>query len=139
MKKLYQYVITRAERIRRRNENKAQVTVDVRITIALKEWVDNGEYLRRGASTSSAARFCNVSEAQLQYYFRTIIGVRFSQWIKALRIEEAKALMLEYPQMPLSLIRERVGIPDKANFRRMFAEIEGRSPSEWRESMARGK
>ena len=42
-------------------------------------------------------------------------------------------LLLAYPGLPVSLVGEMVGIADKSNFKRQFADLAGMSPREWRE------
>ena len=73
-----------------------------------------------------------VSKEQLSFYFSNRIHRRFDTWRMELRIEEAKILLVDFPDVPASAVGAMVGIPDKSNFRRQFYEQTGFTPSEWR-------
>ena len=50
-----------------------------------------------------------------------------------MRIEDAKRLLMEQPEIPVRHIGYIIGFSDKSNFRRQFKEVVGCTPSEWRE------
>jgi transcriptional regulator GlxA family with amidase domain len=54
-------------------------------------------------------------------------------WRKDLRIREARHLLLDYPDLPVSVIGEMAGIVDKSNFKRQFCQATGMTPRRWRE------
>ena len=132
MKKLHQFVISRASRALKTGKMDSQRFIDAKITRALHDWADRGGFLEHGCNLDSLSKELDVSKAQLQYYFSSVVGVRFSFWLKALRVEKAKKVMAAYPDMPISLVGEKVGYPDKSNFKKRFAEVEGCSPVEWK-------
>lgn len=133
MKKLYQFVISRAARAAARSGILTARMTDARITKGLEQWVKDGKYASTDLELGDVADEIGVSRAALQCYFSNVIGVRFSSWRKALRIEKAKAILLERPDLPVSTVGAMVGFPDKSNFRARFREIEDCSPREWRE------
>ena len=51
-----------------------------------------------------------------------------------LRIEEAKRLLLENPEMSINIIAELSGFSDRSNFHRQFTKIVGCSPKQWRDT-----
>lgn len=132
MKKLYQFVISRAARAARRSGLLSRKVLDAGITRGLEQWIKDEKYIA-GSELEDVADELGVSPAQLRSYFTDVVGVRFSCWRKALRIEKAKSLLLERPELPVSTIGTMVGFPDKSNFRKRFREVEDCSPREWRE------
>jgi len=62
----------------------------------------------------------------------------FKEWINHLRIEEAKNLLQNHPEMPVSQIGTMVGLPDKSNFGRQFTRLTGKSPQAWRKDQFSG-
>lgn len=133
MKKLYQFVISRAAKAARRSGLFSRRSIDAAITKGLEQWIKDEKYISADQELEDVADELGVSRAQLQSYFSSVVGVRFSCWRKALRIEKAKALLLERPDLPVSTIGTMVGYPDKSNFRKRFREIEECTPLEWRE------
>ena len=57
----------------------------------------------------------------------------FHCWRKELRMEEAKKMLLEHPEMPAYQVGIRLGITDKSNFRYQFKSVTGMTPSQWRD------
>lgn len=110
----------------------SQGEIDRRIRHALVEWLAAGKHRDEYPSMESVATELGFSREQLSFFFSNSVRQRFSSWRKELRIEEAKALLLEYPDLPASAIGAMVGIPDKSNFRRQFQELTGCTPGEWR-------
>ena len=67
-------------------------------------------------------------------YFVTHKGVDFKSWRTALRVEEAKRLLLENKELSANMIGEIAGFSDRSNFHRQFVLLVGCSPKQWRES-----
>jgi len=109
-----------------------QGAIDNRITLALNSWIKDGRYTRSDVNMDDIALELGVEKAQLQYYFKNVMGVSFSAWRKKLRINEAKRIMNENPDMPASAVGAAVGYPDKSNFRKRFYEVESCTPNEWK-------
>lgn len=114
------------DRDARRNE------ADAGLTERIRAWVMDGRHCE-GMSLSEAAKELGVSKQKLVSYFRRVVGVPFLTWRIKLRIAEAKGLIKSDPDLPLYVVGEMVGIPDRSNFRRHFREIVGMTPHEFRE------
>ena len=54
------------------------------------------------------------------------------QYLINLRIEKAKHMMLEHPDLPVAIIGRNVGYNDPHYFSRAFKKITGLPPTEWR-------
>lgn len=74
-----------------------------------------------------------VSHAELSWVSRRVYGDNFLSLRKRLRLNDACRMLVEYPDLPFSVVADRVGIPDRTNFRRQFFSEFGMSPGEWRE------
>ena len=67
-------------------------------------------------------------------YFASRMGMDFKTWRTNLRIEEAKRLLIENPELSTHIISEMSGFSDRSNFHRQFVKVVGCSPKQWRES-----
>ena len=83
-------------------------------------------------SMSGVAAKLGTDTDNLSVLFRERFGIRFLEWRRKVRIEEAKRLLLEDKTIPTAVIGEAVGIPDRSNFRRQFKMVTGYTPAEWR-------
>lgn len=85
------------------------------------------------ATLSEVAKRLSVHSAHIYRYFSSQ-GIDFRTWRTHLRIEEAKRLLLSFPDMAISDIGRRVGICDRSNFGKQFRRIVGDTPQNWRNS-----
>ncbi|MDE5955520.1 MAG: helix-turn-helix domain-containing protein [Bacteroidales bacterium] len=76
----------------------------------------------------------NTTKETLHLYFTTKMGVDFKSWRTALRIEEAKRMLLENRDLSVHIVGELSGFSDRSNFHRQFTKLVGCSPKQWRES-----
>ena len=61
------------------------------------------------------------------------MGLDFRTWRTRLRLEDAKRMLLEHPEMEPADIARRVGFSNRSNFARQFLAYTGRTPVAWRE------
>lgn len=113
-----------------------QNPVAERVRDSLQRWMERFGHLSQYSSIAEMAEDIGVHEDQLKHYVHTHYGKPLLVWRKELRIEEAKALLLAYPDYSVSVIGEMVGILDKSNFKKQFTETVGMSPRAWREQNA---
>lgn len=99
---------------------------------AIVEWERKRLYTEPGITIEQVASQLNTNRTYLSSHMNAHRDVSFKEWISALRIEEAKRLLKEHPEMPVSQIGAMVGIPDKSNFGRQFTREVGKSPQAWR-------
>ncbi|HBE76728.1 MAG TPA: hypothetical protein DDW65_02940 [Firmicutes bacterium] len=94
------------------------------------------EFLKSNLSEPiSLQRVCdifNISQPYLSRQFRTYKNLSFNEYLTNLRINEAKKLMAEQPNMLLKDIAEIVGYQDQYYFSRLFKMVTGVSPSDYR-------
>lgn len=104
------------------------------ISKALDRWVAEKRYREYDRSREEIADEIGTTKEMLQYYFVTKMDKDFRTWRTELRIEDAKALLLEDKSTSINMIADLSGFSDRSNFHRQFTKIVGCSPKEWRDS-----
>ncbi len=89
------------------------------------------ESYSQGISLSEVARRVGVSSEYLSAQFHRETGMTFSAYLRDHRVRKAKELLLG-TSLRLYAIGERVGYRDSKYFCRVFKEVTGRSPSDYR-------
>lgn len=82
-------------------------------------------------SLKQAADMINMSESYLSTIFKKETGLGFTDWINAMRVEEA-ARYLERSSLPSYSIAEKVGYENINYFGRIFKKLKGVSPQKYR-------
>ncbi|HEY0828603.1 MAG TPA: AraC family transcriptional regulator, partial [Bacilli bacterium] len=77
----------------------------------------------------------DVSSTYLCNLFRSFSGKSFVEYLTQLRIDKAKNLMLEHPELSLKDVAELVSYTDRHYFTKVFKAITGKTPSEYRNSL----
>ena len=72
-----------------------------------------------------------MNRTYLSNFINTEYGCTFYQYVTNYRIEEAKRLMKEHPEMKLQEIAEQSGFSSAAVFSRTFVKEMGVTPTEW--------
>ena len=93
------------------------------------EYVD--QHYAENLSVELLAKECFVSSSHLSHLFRSSLNTSVKQYINDLRIERAKALLLD-PKVRLYEVGSRVGISDASYFSKTFRKATGMTPSEYR-------
>jgi AraC-like DNA-binding protein/ligand-binding sensor protein len=82
------------------------------------------------ASGASVFHFCKI--------FKKSTGLKFTDYVARLRLEDAKAQLLN-PSRRISEVAYDVGFQSLTQFNRMFKRVFGESPSEFRAHLSGGK
>lgn len=82
-------------------------------------------------SLYDVARHVGLSESYFSRLFRKETGMNFIQYLNAQRVEKAKPL-LRYTDEKLADIAQAVGYEDHSYFTRVFKDVTGMLPSEYR-------
>lgn len=98
----------------------------------LKDWVAKGGHRENYESLQPILTELDLTADELSFYCSRKLRKRFLTWRKELRINEAKDLIIEKPEVPICQIACYEGISDKSNFRHQFKSVVGCTPSEWR-------
>ena len=89
------------------------------------------EHYREGVTLRQVAADCHVNTSYLGQIFRKETGSAFTDYVNALRIQEAGRLLAD-PTMKVYEIAEAVGFTDYHYFLKIFKKVTGKSPSEMR-------
>jgi AraC-like DNA-binding protein len=93
------------------------------------------EHMIDDISLADAARAANMSTFYFCKKFKQATGFSFTEYLSRVRVEAAKKLLLN-PQARVSEVAFEVGFQSITHFNRVFREILGQSPTEYREALA---
>ena len=99
-----------------------------------KQILEDKYYLGNGVNIQEMAQYLKIGRTTLSTFINNDEGMNFNQWINKLRVEEAKSLLVAYPDYNLAQIAELVGYSEASNFSRQFKLITTESPSVWRQN-----
>ena len=89
------------------------------------------EHYREGVTLRQVAADCHVNTSYLGQIFRKETGSAFTDYVNALRIQEASRLLGD-PTLKVYEIAEQVGFTDYHYFLKIFRKVTGKSPTELR-------
>jgi AraC-like DNA-binding protein len=72
-----------------------------------------------------------MNRTYLSQLINSTYGCSFYQFVNRYRIEEAKRLMQDHPEMKAGEIASRAGFSSREAFARTFTQVTGLSPREW--------
>ena len=75
-----------------------------------------------------------LNRTYLSQFINAEYGCSFYHWVNGLRIEEAKRLMTEHPEMTMEDVSARCGFSSVRSFYRAFSREAGLAPKEWHSS-----
>jgi CheY-like chemotaxis protein/AraC-like DNA-binding protein len=84
---------------------------------------------------ASLSETFRISSSYLSKLFRQHVGLSFGEFLSSMRIDAAKRLIRESPDMPLKDVAESVGFSDPFYFSRVFKAIAGLPPSGYSRSI----
>jgi len=103
-----------------------------KVARSLERWLSEGKLHECYDSLEDIIEDLGVTHAELKYFCAMKFRKPFLTWRKELRMEEAKELLQNHPEIPICHIAFDLGFSDKSNFRKQFKDIVGCTPSEWR-------
>ncbi len=99
---------------------------------AIEDWEMKKYFVEPGITIDQVATQLRSNRTYVSTHMNLHRKMTFKEWINYLRIDEAKNLLVQHPDMPVSQIGAMVGLPDKSNFGRQFTRLTGKSPQAWR-------
>ena len=88
--------------------------------------------LDKHLSLAQAADIVGLERTYFSRVFRRVTGLKFSNWIRAVRIEKAREI-LATSRMKIMSVALTVGYRDLTTFERAFKQCNGISPRNYRE------
>jgi len=102
----------------------------------LEAWLAKEKpYLNPDFQLSDLHQILPLNRSYLSRFINTEYGCTFYQWVNDLRIEEAKRLMTEQPELKIQDLADRCGFSSRQVFARVFVRETGFTPSEWISSL----
>ncbi len=95
----------------------------------IDRWVMHKGFTSCGVTVNDLASALNSNRTYVSIYINTHMKVNFNTWINQLRIEEARLLMQQHPDWPISRISVEIGYADSSCFGKQFRKITGVSPT----------
>lgn len=96
------------------------------------------EYIRQNYSSdlnmAVVSNYVSMNYSLFSYAFKQYTGQNFVNYLKELRMEEAKRLLTE-TQMRVVEISQQVGYENEKHFMKIFKSVCGVSPTEYRKNM----
>ena len=89
------------------------------------------EHFREGVTLRQVAADCHVNTSYLGQIFRKETGSAFTDYVNALRIQEAGRLLAD-PTLKVYEVAQQVGFTDYHYFLKIFKKVTGRSPTDLR-------
>ena len=91
-------------------------------------------HYREPISLSDVARYLQLSDSYLSDIFHKTTGEPYSKFITRIRMEKAAELLLQYNQIKIYQVSERVGFLSTKHFMTVFKKTFGVTPSEYQAS-----
>lgn len=88
----------------------------------------------RPLSVEIIAGTFNYNPSYLSTLFKKHLGVSLTTYIQKLRINAAKALLVQHDDLPIKAVARTCGIPDEKYFLRIFKQHERMTPTAYRSS-----
>ena len=89
-------------------------------------------------TSQSLCRTLTIGRSKLYKLSDQLYGCGISQQVRRLRIERAKGLLLDYPEMRISRIAADCGYEDYNYFIAVFSQVVGESPGAYRKNQVVG-
>ena len=102
----------------------------------LAGWIEQNGFTLPGLTIEDLAGALCTNRTYIAGYIKSVYHVTFREWIADLRIEYAKKIMSEHPEMTVGAISEASGFLSLSYFSRIFTEKENISPAKWKRTLA---
>lgn len=109
--------------------------VDRQLEQVIDQWVGQLGYCDSNITLDSLAQRLGVRRRELSQYVNVCRQTTFRDWLNTLRIEQAKRVIVERPQLSFEQIADKVGFSSRSYFDVVFKEKVGQTPAAWRHSI----
>lgn len=97
-------------------------------------WIKTDGYVQQGLTIKELSKILYTNRTYLSAYIKTIYKMTFREWITSLRLEYAKNILKEHPEINIQKLAESSGFLSQSNFIKLFSEKEGCTPAKWKKS-----
>lgn len=102
---------------------------------AVEAWKARGGYRQTGLLQPQAAQDIGISRYRLTAWLHQR-GVKYTEWIARLRVEEAKRTIAAHPDWGNDAVAQHCGFADRTVLQRTFKKIEGITPQKYMENLS---
>ena len=92
-------------------------------------------YADEALNAEALAEACGVTLAYLSKIFKKEVGMGLLEYLQRYRIDSAKKMMAQSPEIRINVLCENVGYSNVATFIRVFKKYEGISPGSYRDQL----
>lgn len=97
-------------------------------------WIKTDGYVQQGLTIKELSEILYTNRTYLSAYIKTKYKMTFREWITSLRLEYAKNILKEHPEINIQKLAESSGFLSQSNFIKLFSEKEGCTPAKWKKS-----
>ena len=97
-------------------------------------WIKTDGYVQHGLTIKELSKILYTNRTYLSAYIKTTYKMTFREWITSLRLEYAKNILKEHPEINIQKLAESSGFLSQSNFIKLFSEKEGCTPAKWKKS-----
>lgn len=97
-------------------------------------WIKTDGYVQQGLTIKELSKILYTNRTYLSAYIKTTYKMTFREWITGLRLEYAKNILKEHPEINIQKLAESSGFLSQSNFIKLFSEKEGCTPAKWKKS-----
>lgn len=103
---------------------------------AVEAWKARGSYCQTGLLQPLAAQDIGITRYRLTAWLHQR-GLKYTEWIALLRIEEAKRIIAAHPDWSNDAVAQHCGFTDRTVLQRTFKKIEGITPQKYLENLSK--
>ena len=100
----------------------------------VENWIKTDGYVQQGLTIKELSKILYTNRTYLSAYIKTTYKMTFREWITGLRLEYAKNILKEHPEINIQKLAELSGFLSQSNFIKLFSEKEGCTPAKWKKS-----
>ena len=97
-------------------------------------WIKTDGYVQQGLTIKELSKILYTNRTYLSAYIKTTYKMTFREWITGLRLEYAKNILKEHPEINIQKLAESSGFLSRSNFIKAFTEKEGCTPGKWKKA-----
>lgn len=97
-------------------------------------WIKTDGYVQQELTIKELSKILYTNRTYLSAYIKTTYKMTFREWITSLRLEYAKNILKEHPEINIQKLAESSGFLSQSNFIKLFSEKEGCTPAKWKKS-----
>ena len=100
----------------------------------VSNWIKTDGYVQQGLTIKELSEILHTNRTYLSAYIKTTYKMTFREWITGLRLEYAKNILKEHPEINIQKLAESSGFLSRSNFIKSFTEKEGCTPGKWKKA-----